>query len=231
MKPEGKVAMDKPFNEVRTFLLDRLLSELEQDSPKFVALLRAGSAENAYNYAEAEKELSTPVEPWRTLLDSLLDIELGVDFFSLSMDQIARSQDGRELHFYIQTRSIYMRALFERMEHFLKRLQRSGLASSAEKLLGAISDAKNHGGLSKARHTAAHGRFVGASRPIADTQTEYYWEPYAVVRLPESHLSGWHESQQNNSAALKSHAAKESNEVMGFVIQTMSQISELLEDR
>lgn len=198
-------------------MLDGMREKLKADSPKFVQILEEGTSENGYNYLVAETELSSPVQPWSDLLSALLDLELGLDFFQLSSERLANSSSGRELHYFIQTMAIYMLSSLERLEHLCKRLVRSKVTGSLGKELEAISDGLKGKGLIHLRHTSAHGRFTGTDRKIADTQTEYYWEPYSIIRLNENHLEGWHTAQKNNMHVLKREYGKQCQSFMDFI--------------
>lgn len=198
-------------------MLDGMRDKLKVDSPMFVQILEEGTPENGYNYLAAEAELSAPVQPWSDLLSALLDLELGLDFFQLSSERLANTSNGRELHYFIQTMAIYMRSSLERLEHLCKRLVRSKVTGSLEKELEAISDGLKGKGLIQLRHTSAHGRFTGTDRKIADTQTEFYWEPYSIIRLNENHLNGWHTAQENNMPVLKCEYGRQCQSFMNFV--------------
>jgi hypothetical protein len=186
------------INKIQTALLNHLHDDLKIKHPNFVKKLEEGTPENFYNFQEAKNLLDKPIEPWTELLSSLLDFELGYDFLKLTVEKISTTENDRELHFHTRTYSIYLHATLERLEHFIKKMQRKKVITGVEPILEFISEAIQNPGLMQERHTAAHGRFSGTKKPIAGVQTEYYWEPLAVIRLDESDLDGWHQSHGNN---------------------------------
>lgn len=213
------------INSVRTKLLEKMRAELELNNPQFVSLLKSGNPENSFNWRDAEKELDEQTQPWSQLLDALLDLELALDFVARSAEGIKQATDGRDLHFFIQMLSIQMRASLERLEFFLKRMVRGHVITDGQRLISRVSEAKNHEGLRTSRNTSAHGRFIGTDRPIGDTQTETYWEPYAIIPIDEDHLTGWRAAHENNSSYLKKNYATQSRALLELSCEILALVN------
>jgi hypothetical protein len=216
------------IDKIQTALLNNLCDDLKIKHPEFVKKLEQGKPENFYNFQEAKDILDKPIEPWTELLSSFLDFELGFDFCKLTVEKMSTTKNDRELHFYIRTYSIYLNATLERLEHFTKKLQRKRVIVGAENILKFIYEAIQHPGLKQERHTAAHGRFTGTKKPIADVQTECYWEPYAVIRLDESHLDEWHKAQGNNRKSLVDFTKLEFDDFSNSLRNVLRNINDLL---
>lgn len=208
--------------------MNRLRDDLKIKHPSFVKKLEQGKPENFYNFQEAKKILDKPIEPWTELLSLFLDFELGYDFCKLIVEKMTTAKNDRELHFYIRTYSIYLHLTLERLESFTKKLKRKKVVAKVEHILEFISKAIQHSGLKQERNTAAHGRFTGTKKPIADVQTEYYWEPNAVIRIDESHLDGWHKAHGNNKENLVIFIKSEFNNFSNSLLNVLRNINDLL---
>lgn len=220
--------MKEEISKIQTALLNHLRDDLKTKHPNFVKKLEQGTPENFYNFQTAKNILKKPIEPWTELLSSFLDFELGLDFCKLTVEKIPTTKNDRELHFHIRTYSIYVLATLERLQHFTKKLQRKRVIAGVEHILKFLSEAIQHPGLKQERHTAAHGRFIGTKKPIADVQTEYYWEPNAVIRLDESHLDGWHKAYGNNRKNLVKFIKSEFDDFSYSLRNVLRNINDLL---
>lgn len=220
--------MDEQIQKIRLSLLSRLRDDLKIKHPEFVSLLEEGAAENYYNFQEAKKLLNNSIEPWSELLSLLLDLELGYDFCKVTVENISNENNDREFHFHVRTYSIYVRSTLERLECFTKKLKRKGIVANVERILEFTSESLKHPGLNQERNTAAHGRFTGTETPIGGVQTEFYWEPHAIVHLNESHLDGWHKSYGNNKEAFVKHTKEEFDDFSESLFNVFRVINDLL---
>jgi len=218
--------MNNEIKKIQSFLLASLRKDLEANNPDFVKLMVDGTAENSFNFPKAVKLLTEPTEPWSELLSLLLDLELGYDFCKLTVENISNTSCDRELHFHIRTYSIYFRAILERLECLVKKLNRKGVISDINKVLEFTSEALKHPGLNQERHTAAHGRFTGTDSPIGGVQTEHFWEPLAIIQLDESQLDGWHQSYGNNKGAFINQINEEFNSLSNSLCNVLRAIND-----
>ena len=162
-------------------------------------------------------------------MSSFLDFELGLDFCSLTIEKMQSTKSDRELHFNIRTYSIYLNATLERLENFTKKLVRKNIITEAEHILEFLTETIKDPGLKQERHTAAHGRFIGTKTPIANAQTEHYWEPYSIIQVDEDHLNNWHKSYDNNRDDLVKYTQSEFERFSRSIQNVLRNIYDLLQ--
>lgn len=191
--------MKQEIAKIQKLLLNHLYDDLKANHPDYVEMLKGGNAENSYNAQEAKEFLNEPIEPWTTLLNALLDFELGYDLLKLTVEKGAATKDGRERYFFTKSNGLYLSAALERLRYFATKLKRSDLAIDTDRIVEFIGIALKEAEVKGARNRTAHGYFTDKNKSATTIESEYVWEPYSVISVDEDHFELVHNTYGYNT--------------------------------
>lgn len=182
-------------------LLGRLEERLRNDAPAAVQWFERMEEKSAAEYFVRhpdvwERNLRSFEASEREMLSAVFDIDFGLDLIRFLSDQALSAKDRRTIYAAAHMLAIGVQALFERLDHMVKRAYRNGMiVKKTEIRLLKDIEARMNDPLLRMRDASAHGSFVSAESVLRNPERTRMWEVLALTGITAKPLAWMHEGE------------------------------------
>ena len=179
-------------------LLGRLEERLRNDAPAavqwFERMEEKSAAEYFVRHPEVwKRKLRSFETSEREMLSAVFDIDFGLDLIRFLSDQALSAKDRRTIYAAAHMLAIGVQALFERLEHVVKRaLRNEMIVKKTESMLLKDIEAHMNDPLLRMRDASAHGSFVSAESVLRNPEQTRMWEALALTGITAEPLAWMH---------------------------------------
>ena len=110
---------------LQEWFLRQLESDLRRKHPELAAAFEAAPPRSDAELSQwAERLEFPPLEPWTTLINAAVSIELGLEELAVVLDSLREARDGKAAWFFTAVSFVEFTSCLERLEFLVKRMGR-----------------------------------------------------------------------------------------------------------
>ncbi len=177
----------KAIQELQGWVFEQLRQEIRRRDPELARDFEASPPEGQRDTeAWRARLVFPPIEPWNTIMGSLMSLRLGLQHLEFEMASLRTAADGRTAWFSQEKVPLAASSVLERAEDLAKRLSRGRNApidrAVADSVIDRLKNTRETPTFEPLRHYAAHGPQLGLGKGgwIEAAKNDRYWELIAL---------------------------------------------------